>query len=104
MTTPGVLKLKDIPLGSTDAKNEVLSNSPEEIVRFVNSFVVPPALSIEKFYDKKKYYIVGLKGTGKTALLRYVSLKLEESGDSDSSFVLFKSDVDEDLRKGGCRS
>lgn len=53
MTTPGVLKLKDIPLGSTDAKNEVLSNSPEEIVRFVNSFVVPPALSIEKFYDKK---------------------------------------------------
>ncbi|HCF4784666.1 TPA: hypothetical protein NIF75_002743 [Pseudomonas aeruginosa] len=104
MTTPGVLKLKDIPLGSTDAKNEVLSNSPEEIVRFVNSFVVPPALSIEKFYDKKKYYIVGLKGTGKTALLRYVSLKLEESGDSDSSFVLFKSDVDEDMRKDFARA
>ncbi|WP_141227116.1 P-loop ATPase, Sll1717 family [Aeromonas caviae] len=99
-----MLKLKDIPLGSTDAKNEVLSNTPEEIRRFLASFVTPPALTIEKFYSRQKYYIVGLKGTGKTALLRYISLKLEEDEKSVSSFVLFKSEVDEDLRRDFARA
>lgn len=94
-----MLKLKDIYLGSTDAKNEMLSNSPEELRRFVDSFVVPPALAIDKFTDRSKYYVVGLKGTGKTALLRYISIKLEDEFSSISTFVLFKSEVDEDLRK-----
>src|SRR4051812_24233149 len=98
-----MLKLKDIHLGSTDAKNEVLSNTPEEVARFLRSFVIPPALTIEKFFSCKKYYIVGLKGTGKTAVLRYISLKLEEE-QSVSSFVLFKTDVDEDLRKDFARA
>jgi hypothetical protein len=99
-----MLKLKDIHLGSTDAKNEVLSNTPEEIAHFLKSFVTPPALTIEKFFSRHKYYIVGLKGTGKTALLRYLSLKLEEDEQSISSFVLFKSDVDEDLKKDFSRA
>ncbi len=94
-----MLQLKDIALGSTDAKNEVLSSTPDEITRFLTAFVSPPALAIEKFLNRQKYYIVGLKGTGKTALLRYVSLKLEEDETSVSNFVLFKSEVDEDLRK-----
>lgn len=98
-----MLTLKDIPLGSTDAKNEVLSNTPEEVERFLASFVTPPALTIQKFCARQKYYIVGLKGTGKTALLRYISLKLEEQ-QSISSFVLFKSEVDEDLRKDFARA
>ncbi|WP_449428898.1 P-loop ATPase, Sll1717 family [Rhodanobacter umsongensis] len=93
-----MLKLKDIYLGSTDAKNEVLSNDPTETARFAVSYVTPPGLSIEKFSNRDKYYVVGLKGTGKTALLRYVSIKLEEGG-AASIFVLFKSEVDEDLRK-----
>jgi hypothetical protein len=94
-----MLQLKDIPLGSTDAKNELLSNTPDEVARFLSSFVSPPALTVDKFLKREKYYVVGLKGTGKTALLRYVSLKLEEDDKSLSSFVLFKSEVDEDLRK-----
>lgn len=93
------LTLKDIPLGSTDAKNEVLSGTPEEVSRFLASYVTPPALVIDNFLSRKKYYVVGLKGTGKTALLRYISLTLEKAENSVSSFVLFKSEVDEDLRK-----
>ncbi|MHB2094935.1 hypothetical protein [Pantoea dispersa] len=38
------MKLKDIYLGSTDAKNELLANSPEEIERFKKLYVVPPCL------------------------------------------------------------
>ena len=99
-----MLKLKDIQLGNIDAKNELLSNTDEEIARFLASFVIPPVLNIEKYYSRQKYFIVGSKGTGKTALLRYVSLKLEEDSESISSFVLFKSDVDEDLRKDFARA
>jgi hypothetical protein len=99
-----MLKLKEIPFGSTDAKNEVLSSTPEEIRRFLSSFVTPPALTIDRFLSKQKYYVVGLKGTGKTALLRYISLKLEEDEKSASCFVLFKTDVDEDLKKDFSRA
>ncbi len=99
-----MLMLKDIPLGSTDAKNEVLSNTPDEFARFMSAFVIPPALTIEKYTSRDRYYVVGLKGTGKTALLRYISIKLAEDEQSISSFVLFKSDVDEDLRKDFSRA
>ncbi|EFN7694479.1 hypothetical protein EGX66_26205, partial [Escherichia coli] len=93
------VKLKDIFLGSTDAKNELLVNSPEEVERFKKLYVVPPALLIEKYYSNDKYFISGLKGTGKTALLRYIALKLDESDKIHSKFILFKSEVDEESRK-----
>lgn len=98
------LTLKDIPFGSTDAKNELLSSTPEEVSRFLSSYVTPPSLTVERFLKRQKYYITGLKGTGKTALLRYISLKLESEEDSVSSFVLFKSEVDEDLKKDFARA
>ncbi|WP_143325927.1 P-loop ATPase, Sll1717 family [Vandammella animalimorsus] len=94
-----MIKLKDIFLGKTDAKNEVLSNSPEEEKRFLASFVIPPSLMVDKFLSQDKYYITGLKGTGKTALLRYISIKLSENENNHSSFVLFKSEIGEDIRK-----
>ena len=47
-----MLKLKDIPLGTTDAKNEILSDTPEELTRFMKSFVMPPALTIEKYISR----------------------------------------------------
>ena len=93
------MKLRDIYIGTTDAKNELLANSPDEVARFVRLYVTPPALSIDRFADRSKYFISGLKGTGKTALLRYVAIKLDESQGAASRFVLFKSEIDEDLRK-----
>jgi hypothetical protein len=98
------LKLSEIFLGSTDAKNEVLTNDQIEIDRFTQSYVTPPSLSISKFHGREKYYIVGLKGTGKTALLRYIAHKLDEDPTTVSKFVLFKSEVDEDLRKDFARA
>ena len=77
-----MLKLEEIYLGDIDAKNEVLGGDPQELQRFTQSYVHPPSFSLEKYKNKQKYFIVGLKGTGKTALLRYVSL-------ISSSFVFF---------------
>lgn len=92
-------QLKNIYLGSIDAKNELLNNSPEERQRFIEAFVPPPNLVVENYLSKDRYYILGLKGTGKTALLRYVAIKLEDEQDAFSSFVLFKTDIDEDFKK-----
>lgn len=94
-----MLKLKDIHLGTIDAKNDLLYCTPDEIKQFELSFVTPPSLKIEDYFSRRKYYVVGLKGTGKTALLRYISLELDKESNSTSTFVLFKSDIDEDLRK-----
>ena len=92
------MRLKDIYIGTTDAKNELLANSPDEVARFVRLYVTPPALSVDRFSDRSKYFISGLKGTGKTALLRYVAIKLDDTLGAVSRFVLFKSEIDEDLR------
>ncbi|EAW1951339.1 hypothetical protein EGV77_25145, partial [Salmonella enterica subsp. enterica] len=93
------MKLSQIYLGTTDAKNELLTNSPEERLRFKKLYVVPPALIIDKYINHSKYFITGLKGTGKTALLRYISIVLDEQKNTTSKFILFKSEVSEDTKK-----
>lgn len=93
------MKLKDLNLGFIDAKNELLADSPEERKRFKAAFVVPPSLDIAKYTSGERYFVSGLKGTGKTALLRFISLKIEEETGISSSFVLFKTDLNEDLKK-----
>ena len=94
------MKLSQIHLGNIDAKNELLSDTPEERERFLESFEVPPNLHVDWYLKKQRYFVTGLKGTGKTALLRYLALQAEEESCTKTSFVLFKSDIDEDFRKG----
>jgi hypothetical protein len=84
--------------GTIDAKNSLLLDSPSEQELFRQSFVEPPALQIEKFKAKQKYFVTGMKGTGKTALLRYLAIRLDEQVSSRSVFVLFKSEITEELR------
>lgn len=91
------LNLKDIYIGNTDAKNELLYGDVDEIENFKKNFVIPPTLTIEDFESRNKYFITGLKGIGKTALLRYVDIKMSHE-DTISNFILFKSDIDEDMR------
>lgn len=66
------LKLKDIFIGKTDAKNEFIENSASEKEVFLRSFLKPDNLVEDDFLQGKRYYITGLKGTGKTALMRYL--------------------------------
>lgn len=93
------MKMSDIYLGTTDAKNELLTNSPEEMSRFKKLYVVPPSLMVDKYINHNKYFITGLKGTGKTALLRYISITLDEQKNTTSKFILFKSEVSEETKK-----
>lgn len=93
------IQLKDIFIGNIDAKNELLSESPDEIEQFKSGFIVPPNIILDNYINKNKYFITGLKGTGKTALLRYLAILSEDKFDSKTFFILFKSNIDEDDRK-----
>ncbi len=93
------IRLKDLRLGKTDAKNELLQGSKEEIEFFENSFLMPENVSIDDFTDRNIFFVTGMKGSGKTALLRYLELEIKKRNpNSSSSFILFKSQIDEDQR------
>jgi len=98
------LQLKDLYLGNIDAKNELLNNSADEIKRFEDSFLMPSNIILDDFLNSKRYFILGLKGTGKTALLRYLALQANEISETYSTFILFKSDFTEDDRKTFARA
>lgn len=88
-----MIKINQINFGSLDAKHDIEGKNPEELEKFKLSFVIPPNIDIDSYLDFRKYYITGLKGTGKTALLRYLQITAEERGIL-TSFMLFKSDFD----------
>lgn len=90
------LELKDLIIGKIDAKNESI-DSAQNKQRFIDGFLLPDNMNINHFINGERYYIVGFKGTGKTALLKYIQLKIEEKGLAETLFILFKSDFsDED--------
>lgn len=89
-----MLKLKEIYVGDTDAKNELLTMEDAEIERFMQSFTLPAALDVEEYLLGRNFFVTGLKGTGKTAFLRYLALRAKAQG-YHSKFVLFKSEIKE---------
>lgn len=92
------LMLKDIFFGQTDAKNEFRADSEEEKETFMQGFLLPDVIDLDAFRLGKKFFITGLKGTGKTALMRYISLYLERNYQSNTHFFLFKEKMTEDIK------
>ncbi|WP_153464250.1 P-loop ATPase, Sll1717 family [Sediminibacillus terrae] len=93
------LQLSDLYLGNIDAKHELLSNTEDERIRFKDSFFMPENIILNDYFDGRKFFVTGLKGTGKTALLRYMAINVENELNAQTSFVLFKSDIKEQDRK-----
>jgi len=83
------LQIKDIFVGSIDAKDDVNNSISES--EFIENFIMPPNFEIEDFLDGNKCFVEGYKGTGKTALLNYMS-KYAQNNDGLEYFMLFKSD------------
>lgn len=65
----------------------------------MNSFSIPRQVEVSEYVNGQKYFIYGLKGAGKTALLRYIHDTLLKS-DRCSEIILFKSHVSEEDRQG----
>lgn len=87
------LKLKDIEFGRLDAKSEY----QDEVEFFRESYILPKNFPIEAYDKGKKYFIIGAKGSGKTALLNYYN-DIRESNNKDSKFILYKTDINDDVK------
>lgn len=89
----GNLELKDVYFGDPDAKYEMISGSERDIKRFFDSYMLPTNLLLDDFLEGRTMYIKGLKGTGKTALLRYIGMEATNRN-YISSFILFRTEFD----------
>lgn len=88
------LGIGDLEFGKSDAKNE----SKESKEFFIDSFFMPDNFPEEEYYSGSRYYIEGAKGTGKTALLRYMDSYISKSENNISEFILFSTNVNEAQR------
>lgn len=90
------ISLSEIEFGKTDAFNEIRECGVEW---FITAFVKYEKYQIDKFIAGKNYYICGEKGTGKTALLRYLQYTLSKDPENLIIPIRFKSDLDNEDKK-----
>lgn len=90
------LRLADIFVGKIDGKDEFSSNGALDLRRF-DSFVLTPQVNIARFRTRQSQFVLGMRGTGKTSLLRYFGSEEEENG-CFVKYLLFKSDITEAKR------
>ncbi len=90
------LYFKDIIFGKTDASNELneVGNS-----YYMSSFLEYDKYQINDFVDGRKCFVLGRKGTGKTALLKYLECRFVSDSENLVIPIRFKSDFDEIDRK-----
>jgi len=89
--------ISNLHIGSVDAKNELIDESPASKQKFYDAFLVPENIVVDKFLNGQQFFILGLKGTGKTALLRYIAIEVEKKN-FKTHFVLFKTHFTEEDR------
>lgn len=90
------IAIKELVFGKTDAYNELLEYGPEH---FARSFLPYDAYNIDSFINGSKYYIYGGKGTGKTALLKYLECTLSQNPENLVVSIRYKSSFDADDKK-----
>lgn len=90
----GLAKIGDVKFGKLDAYSEYMEYGKD---MYKSLFLASPNFHVEKFLTGKTYYIHGEKGTGKTALLKYIQIIAEENS-SYIEYIRFKKDIDDDDR------
>jgi hypothetical protein len=90
------IQITDIKFGKIDAHNE-LQEVGEDF--YIDSFLEYDKYKIESFINGENYFICGNKGTGKTALLKYLECKLSRDTQNLVISVRFKSQIDNMDRK-----
>lgn len=88
------LSISAIQFGKIDARNEVFRQTREDSRVFYNSYTMPPGVSVQSFMSGARYFILGQKGSGKTALIWYLKQTSETQG-GYAEVILFKSDLTE---------
>ena len=86
------MPLNKIVFGKTDAFNELNTFGQDY---FMDSFVSNPKYHIDDFLSGSRYYICGKKGTGKSALLKYLQCRFAEDNGNLVFSIRFKSDIEQ---------
>lgn len=95
------LPLDKLMFGKTDAFNELKEFGSDW---FTQSFLPYEKYKINNFLNGKSYFICGEKGTGKTALLRYLQCELAEDPYNLVIPIRFKTDFDSEDKKSMIRA
>lgn len=91
------ITLKDIYAGKPDAKDEIVFNGIDD---FLETLIVPSNFNLDGIVAGDKFFITGLKGTGKTALIFHIDALLREQDKSAcTSFIFFNTKYSEIKRK-----
>ncbi len=70
------IKIRDLYTGKPDAKDEINFEGLEE---FIKTFVVADHFQLDSLLYGNNCFITGFKGTGKTALLFYLTANTQTS-------------------------
>jgi hypothetical protein len=92
-----VLPLQDLDFGRRDARAEVRPGDLRAQRMFMDNFITLSGLDVGEFASGRRTVILGMKGSGKTALQIYLRTKLHELGYRTRSIV-FSDEMAEDDR------
>ncbi|WP_311030477.1 P-loop ATPase, Sll1717 family [Mesorhizobium koreense] len=86
------LPLRKLRFGNVDARYEVNTRDPRDVEHFKTSFLEPAGITIGDFINGKRFFVYGVKGAGKTALLRFIQLSALDQG-SITKFISFATEI-----------
>jgi len=81
-----------INFGKIDAKSAMTTRDARSRKLFIDAFAVPPTFNKEEFLSGDRYLIYGSKGSGKTALLRYMMEEEKKQGNV-TKFIVFDEEI-----------
>lgn len=88
-----VQPLGNIDFGATDANAEfVIAQKAHSTPVFLDAYVAPPLSDLAGFRRGQRFVLLGLKGTGKTAVLREIQNKATTAGRS-VQFLIFRNEI-----------
>lgn len=86
------MPLNQIAFGKTDAFNELNTFGQEY---FMESFVANPKYHIDDFLSGSRFFVCGKKGTGKSALLKYLECHFLKDESNLVFPIRFKSEIEQ---------
>lgn len=83
--------IRDIDFGTEDARNLIFRADSEEELAFISTYLVPDKLDVDAFLSGRRSYVFGLKGTGKSAILKYLEVIAKRLDNAFTEFFFFQS-------------
>ena len=84
------MKILEFDFGAEDARYLNLKTPIKKMI-FTDSFLFTPGFDLSDFYEGRRYFVHGLKGSGKSALLQYIRVKAEGELRASCQFYHFQS-------------